>query len=91
MSETRTNYQIVRKDAKDCFIESLNDAFDIGKIHFGFVAYDPNRPEGDRQVSKVDIYVAADEFLELCRKLNRGEIKYQMLEKKKKQGPHTNI
>ena len=34
------NNQITRKDAKNCFVESLNDSFGIGKIHFSFATYD---------------------------------------------------
>ena len=40
------NYQIIRKDAKNCFVESLNDAFKIGKIHLNFATYDLSRPSG---------------------------------------------
>ena len=34
MSDNYNNNQITRKDAKNCFVESLNDSFSIGKIHF---------------------------------------------------------
>ena len=40
MTEEYNQYQIIRKDAKGCFVESLNDAFPIGKVHFGFYAYE---------------------------------------------------
>lgn len=83
MAEERYNYQISRKDAKNCFVESLNDAFSIGKIHFAFATYDLNRPAGQRQTNNIHIYIAVDEFLELCRKLNCGELKYIMQSKKK--------
>ena len=29
MAEERNSYQIARKDAKNCFVESLNDSFPI--------------------------------------------------------------
>ncbi len=32
MAEERNHYQIARKDAKNCFVESLNDCFSIGYI-----------------------------------------------------------
>lgn len=83
MAEEHYNYQISRKDAKNCFVESLNDAFSIGKIHFAFATYDLNRPAGQRQTNNIHIYIAVDEFLELCRKLNCGELKYIMQSKKK--------
>ena len=40
--------QIIRKDAKNCFVESLNDRFACGKIHWNFAAYDLSKPEGSR-------------------------------------------
>lgn len=82
--------QIIRKDAKNCFVESLNDTYGIGKIHLNFAAYNMDRPEGKRQTDSVHIYLAADEFLELCRKLCCGELRY-MIHMKKKNGDKTPI
>ena len=37
MSEERNNnQQIIRKDAKGCFVEVLNDSFEIGRVHMFF-------------------------------------------------------
>lgn len=77
------NKQITRKDAKNCFIESLNDSFGIGKIHFAFATYDVLKPVGQRQTNNIHIYIDVDEFLELCRKLDCGELKFIMQTKKK--------
>ena len=88
MAEERNNYQIARKDAKNCFVESLNDCFPIGRVHFAFATYDVNRPAGQRQTNNIHIYIAVDEFLELCRKLECGELRY-MLQTKKKNGDST--
>ena len=85
MSEERNNYQIARKDAKNCFVESLNDCFPIGRIHFAFATYDVNRPAGQRQTNNIHIYIAVDEFLDLCRRLESGELNY-LLQTKKKNG-----
>ncbi len=82
MAEERNYYQIIRKDARNCFVESLWDAFEIGKIHLAFATYDLKRPAGQRQTNNIHIYIAADEFLELCRKLNCGELRYMMQNKK---------
>ncbi len=82
MSDERNQYQIIRKDAKNCFVESLNDAFPIEKVHFVFATYDVSKPAGQRQTNNIHIYVAVDEFLELCRKLNCGELRYIMQNKK---------
>ena len=83
MSEERNKNQITRKDARGCFVESLNDAFVIGKTHFAFASYDLSKPAGQRQTNNVHIYISVDEFLELCRKLECGELKYIMQTKRK--------
>ncbi len=83
MAEERNQNQIVRKDARNCFVESLNDAFGIEKIHLTFATYDLNRPAGQRQTDNIHIYIAVDEFLELCRKLSCGELRYQLQSQKK--------
>lgn len=88
MPDDRNQYQIIRKDARNCFVESLNDAFEIGRVHFSFATYDLSRPSGSRQTNNIHIYIAVDEFLELCRKLNSGELRY-MLQSKKKAGENT--
>ena len=45
MKEDRNKNQIVRKDARNCFVESLKDTFAIGRIHLAFATYDLSRPE----------------------------------------------
>lgn len=84
----RNQNQIIRKDARSCFVESLNDAFEIGKIHLAFATYDLSRPAGQRQTNNIHIYIAVGEFLELCRKLECGELRY-LLQNKKKAGDKT--
>ena len=83
MTDERNQNQITRKDAKNCFVESLNDVFAIGKIHLNFAAYDPNKPAGQRQTAGVHIFIAADEFMELCRKVSCGEFRFMVQTKKK--------
>ena len=76
MQSDRNQHQIIRKDARDCFVESLSDAFDKGKAHFAFATYDVNKPAGQRQTNNVHIYISIPELLELCRKLTCGELRY---------------
>lgn len=83
MYEERNQYQITRKDARGCFVESLSDAFAIGKAHFAFATYDISRPAGQRQTNNIHIYIDLDEVLELCRKLECGELRYLLQSKKK--------
>ena len=90
MAEEYNKTQIVRKGARNCFVESLNDSFGIGKVHFNFATYDLNKPKGQRQTNNIGIYLAVDEFLELCRKLECGELKF-IATNKKKSGDNTPI
>lgn len=90
MSEEYNQYQITRKDARNCFVESLNDAFEYGKVHFNFATYDLSKPKGQRQTNSIAIYISVDEFLELCRKLECGELKF-IMQKKKKESDSTPI
>lgn len=88
MEENRNQFQIVRKDARGCFVESLSDTFEIGRVHFCFATYDLKRPVGQRQTNNIQIYIAVDEFLELCRKLTCGELRF-LLQNKKKNNDET--
>lgn len=82
MSEFNNAYQITRQDAKSCFVESLSDAFRIGKVHFTFAKYDVSRPAGQRQTDNVQIYISVEEFVGLCHKLYTGELRYVLQQKK---------
>ena len=64
MMEERNQDQIIRIDAKNCFVESLRDSFNIGRIHFCFSTYDMTKPAGARQTNCINIYISAEEFLE---------------------------
>ena len=90
MSGEKNPSQIIRKDARNCFVESLSDSFDRGKAHLVFAAYDLNRPAGQRQTNCVHIYISIPELLELCRKLTCGELRY-ILQSKKKAGDNKPI
>lgn len=88
MEDSRNKNQITRKDARNCFIESLRDAFAFDKVHLCFAAYDLKKPAGERQTNNVHIYIDIDEFLDLCRQLESGELRY-LLQSKKKNGDET--
>ena len=82
MLDDRNASQIIRKDARNCFVESLSDAFCNGRAHFAFATYDMNKPAGQRQTNNIHIYITVAELLELCRKLSSGELRYIMQQKK---------
>ena len=83
MDTDRNEHQLIRKDARACFVEPLNDSFEFGKVHFCFATYDMKLPAGQRQTNSVHIYMAVDEFLELCRKLCSGELRHMMAQRLK--------
>lgn len=77
-------YQIIRKDAKNCFVEVLNDSFGIGKVHLFFATYDVKKPKNQRYTNTVDIYLPVSEVVELCRKLGSGVFAEKVKENKAK-------
>ena len=83
MQSDINQYQIIRKDARDCFVESLSDAFEKGKAHFAFAKYDMNKPAGQRQTGCVHIYISIPELLNLCLQLTSGELRFIWQERKK--------
>lgn len=57
--------QIIRKDARGCFVEIKNDCFHLEKVHLQFVSYDTSLPKGSRYTSNINIYIDVPEFLAL--------------------------
>ena len=90
MSGEKNAIQIIRKDARNCFVESLSDAFGNGRAHFVFATYDLNKPVGQRQTNNIHIFIAIPELLELCRKLSCGELRF-ILQQKKQTGDNKPI
>lgn len=60
MPEERNQNQIIRIDARNCFVESLNDSFGFGKAHFTFASYDLSKPSGQRQTNSIQMFSPAD-------------------------------
>lgn len=85
MFSERNQNQIIRKDAKDCFVESLSDSFDINKVHLVFASYDLNKPVGERQTNNIHIYIDIPEFITLCQKVENGDLRRIVKFKKEKQ------
>ena len=72
MNDDRNRSQIIRIDARNCFVESLNDAFEIGKAHFTFASYDLSKPSGQRQTNSIQILGFVGVVWVLCRTLMGG-------------------
>ena len=83
-------YQLIRKDAKNCFVEVLNDSFSIARAHLFFATYDLSKPSGERQTNTIHIYLPMEEVVELCRKLESGEFR-MMVDKNKKNNDSTSL
>ena len=70
--------QIIRKDAKGCFVEVRNDTFHLDKVHLQFVSYDTTRPKGSRYVNNISIYIDVPEFLALAQEAASGALHMRM-------------
>lgn len=70
--------QIIRKDARGCFVEVKNDCFHLDKVHLQFVAYDKSRPAGQRYTSNIHIYIDVPEFLSLAQEAANGSLHMRM-------------
>jgi len=70
--EERNKTQIIRIDARNCFVESKSDSFGIGKAHLEFATYDTSKPVGQRQTNNVNIYLDIPEFLCLANEALNG-------------------
>jgi len=77
-NDERNQYQIIRKDARNCFVESKSDCFHIGKVHLEFAAYDLTKQQGSRFTNHVHIYIDMAGFLELCSEALNGYLHTQM-------------
>ena len=81
--------QIIRKDAKSCFVEIKNDCFHLDKVHLQFVSYDTTLPKGERYTNNINIYVDIPEFLALAQEAASGTLHMRMQQYKqaRKQEP----
>ena len=73
-TEDLNRFQIIRKDARNCFIETKSDCFNIGKAHLEFSQYDMARQKGERQTNHVHIYIDIPEFLHLSQEALSGAL-----------------
>ena len=70
--------QIFRHDARGCFVEAKCDRFHLDRIHLQFVAYDKNKPQGQRYTNSVHIYIPVPEFLVLYQEAFSGVLHARM-------------
>lgn len=77
-AKDRNQYQIIRKDARNCFVETKSDSFPIGKVHLEFTTYDASRPLGQRQTNHIHIYIDIAEFMYLWQFILFGDCHERM-------------
>ena len=66
--------QIIRKDARSCFVEVKSDCFHLDTVHLQFVPYDQKRPVGQRYTNNIHIYINVPEFLVLAKEAETGAL-----------------
>lgn len=70
--------QIIRKDARGCFVEVKNDCFHLDKVHMQFVTYDTKLPVGERYTNNIHIYIDIPKFLALEQEAATGALHARM-------------
>jgi len=73
-TEDLNRFQIIRVDARNCFVETKSDTFSINKVHLEFTAYDATKPPGQRQTNHIHIYIDVPEFLHLTHEALTGSL-----------------
>jgi len=76
------DFQIIRLDGRDKFVESLSRAFDINKVVLNFIHYDDKRKAGERIQQQVTIYVDFSKFRRFAQDMLSG--RYAQLAKANK-------
>ena len=59
------NYQIIRIDGKNCFVEVMTGQFHKGKVILNFEQYDESKAKGERTIARITYFVPFDKFLQL--------------------------
>ena len=86
-NENLNRFQLIRKDARNCFVEAKSDCFVNNKVHLGFSQYDMTRPKGERQTSYVNIYIDIPEFLHLTHEALSGALHMRAQQQKQRNDP----
>lgn len=81
---TYRDTQIIRKDARNCFVETKSDCFNIDKVVMNFVTYDASKPEGNRATNSVSVFIPVDDMLLMCAQISGGSLEKTVAEKRSK-------
>jgi len=86
-TEDLNRYQIIRKDARNCFVETKSDYFINNKVHLEFSQYDLSRQKGERQTNHVNIFIDVPEFLHLTHEALNGILHMRAKQQKEQNDP----
>lgn len=68
------DFQIIRIDGRNVFVEFMRNAFEIGKVRMNFIEYDQSKQAGSRQSNYISIYMDIPEFLQLAFDYRSGKL-----------------
>jgi hypothetical protein len=66
MSKYDNSNQIIRIDGKNCLMEVMSSAFEIGQVQINFATYNQGLEKGSRQTAMISFYIEVAEFLALA-------------------------
>lgn len=77
------NKQLIRIDGRNIFFEVMGNAFNISKVLINFIQYDTSKPQKNRIVNKISIYLDFEDALLLANDILTGKIGKLALNEKK--------
>lgn len=83
------NYQIIRIDGKNCFLEVMTGQFHKGKVILNFEQYDDTKAKGERTVARITYFMPFDKFLQLEQDVRSGKLA-KLAEKEKSINKYPN-
>lgn len=83
------NYQIIRIDGKNCFVEIMTGQFHKGKVILNFEQYDETKAKGERTVARITYYMPFEKFLQLEQDVMSGKLA-KLAEKEKANNKYPN-
>lgn len=83
------NYQIIRLDGKNCFVEVMTGQFHKGKVILNFEQYDDTKAKGERTIARITYFMPFDKFLQLEQDVKSGKLA-KLAEKEKANNKYPN-
>ena len=68
------NYQIIRLDGKNCFVEVMTGQFHKGKVILNFEQYDDSKAKGERTIARITYFMPFEKFLQLEQDVMSGKL-----------------